>query len=162
MECEMCGREVSRTIKVRIEGAVLNVCRNCSRLGVPLSRKRKVLKRERKREEIPETRLDPDFASKIRKAREMLKMAPEDVARKARMSPSYFEKLESGKLKPTMDDAKRLEKVLGVSVIIEVKREEKKKDKPAEKKKEPRTRKQPDGTVSLGDVVQIKVKKSSE
>ena len=35
MDCEMCGKSVPRLSKVRIDGAVLNVCDSCAKFGTP-------------------------------------------------------------------------------------------------------------------------------
>ena len=157
MECELCGREARRLFKVKIEGVVLEVCKSCAKLGTPVYSDRRRPRRKRESAPIPETELDPEFSKKIASARETLKLTREDVARKARMSPSYLEKLETGKLKPTIDDAKRLERVLGVSVIKVVKQEKPKKEKPKQKRPEKR-RTEP--TTTLGDIANIIVKKA--
>ncbi len=163
MECEVCGREVKKTYRVIIEGVEMNVCRECAKLGKRIDRRR--VKRERKPiVELPETVLEPDFGEKIKKARELLGLSREELAKKVRASEALIEKLESQKLKPTMEMAKKLERAIGVVVIKEVKQEkpkkqEKKPAKPQERKQKPKQEKRQ--FMTLGDIANIVVKKSN-
>ena len=160
MECELCGRESRRLFKVRIEGVVLEVCKSCAKLGTPVYDQKRRQRRKRDTTPIPETELDPEFSKKIVAARETLKLTREDVARKARMSPSYLEKLETGKLKPTIEDAKKLERVLGVSVITVVKQEKPKREKREPRPRQEKPRKMKEPVTTLGDIANIIVKKA--
>ena len=36
IECEMCGKKTAKTTKIRVDGAILNVCDDCARFGKPV------------------------------------------------------------------------------------------------------------------------------
>lgn len=37
MECEMCGKKTTKTNKVRVDHAILNVCDSCAKFGEPVN-----------------------------------------------------------------------------------------------------------------------------
>ena len=39
MQCEICGKDAGKGIKVRVEGSEMRVCRNCSSLGTKVEKK---------------------------------------------------------------------------------------------------------------------------
>jgi len=40
MNCEMCGSETDKLIKIKVDGAILNVCPNCAKFGTPVEEKK--------------------------------------------------------------------------------------------------------------------------
>ncbi len=40
MNCEMCGAETDRLTKIKVDGAVLNVCQSCAKFGNPVEEKK--------------------------------------------------------------------------------------------------------------------------
>lgn len=140
--CELCGREVSEALckTITIEGATLRVCPTCySRL---LKNKRNSVVSEQKttlyhirqgsshelgrkwsRARIPKRILEeefdvvPDYSKRIREARQRLGWSTRVLAEKVREKESVIKRIESGKLKPSIDLARRLEKVLHIKLL---------------------------------------------
>ncbi len=40
MNCEMCGSETDKLIKIKVDGAILNVCSQCAKFGTPVEEKK--------------------------------------------------------------------------------------------------------------------------
>jgi len=144
VECELCGQKiVGKTFKVAVEGVTLTVCQTCYMKF--LSRKplkhvtvfpyitRKPLRAVQTR--TPTYQRKPsatrkirssleyeyevveDYAERIRKARENLGWSSEVLAQKVREKESVIRRIESGKLKPTLELARKLEKILKISLL---------------------------------------------
>lgn len=120
-ECEICGANVKKLYRVEIDGAILNVCKDCAKLGRLLDEPKKFRRKRRPLidggKEIDEEILDSEYASKIKKARELLKYTRENLAKKLGVKLSFWERIEKGEAKPTIEIAKRVERVLGVQII---------------------------------------------
>ncbi len=65
-----------------------------------------------------------DFAQRIRSARERLGWSISTLAEKVKESTSTIRRIESGKLRPTIDLARRLEEILGIKLLVPVVEEE--------------------------------------
>ena len=65
-----------------------------------------------------------DYASRIRRARERLGWTQALLAAKVKVSEKVIKRIESGSLKPTIDLARRLERVLGIKLLEPVIEEE--------------------------------------
>ena len=126
----MCGKE-TQLFKAEIEGAVLKVCRSCSRFGKILSRikseeeikqQKKLQKQHEVREAAKEQKPEEiemvagDFSKIIRQKREQLGLNQEDFAKKINEKQSLLHKMETGSFKPSLDKAKKLEKILRVTL----------------------------------------------
>ncbi len=59
-----------------------------------------------------------DFAQRIRSARERLGWSVSTLAEKVKESTTTIRRIESGKLRPTIDLARRLEEVLGIKLLV--------------------------------------------
>jgi putative transcription factor len=137
MLCEMCGKDVESTSRVRIERSVLSLCPDCARFGKALdpppapaasapasfgrpggaSRTGGGPRRLEERDlyqEIGEMELAPDWAKRIRVAREGLHWTPEDLGKKLNEKKSVVLKLESGGFRPPDDLVRRVERLLKV------------------------------------------------
>jgi putative transcription factor len=143
MLCEMCGREVALTSRVRIEGSVLSLCDSCARFGARVdpppapapaaspSRPRvgpagsrvgggpRRLEERDLYQEIGEMELAPDWPKRIRLARETLRWTPEDLGKKLNEKKSIVLKLESGSFHPPDDLVRRVERLLKVRLRAE-------------------------------------------
>jgi putative transcription factor len=122
MICEICGRKTNKLKKVMIDGAVLNVCEACSRFGsaVSESQKRKVEKTIKAALDIQDEEVIEDFGRVLREQREKLGLTQEDMAKRLGLKQSLYKKLEEGDLKPTLDLAKRIEKLLKIKLTKKV------------------------------------------
>ncbi|MCL4419839.1 multiprotein bridging factor aMBF1 [Patescibacteria group bacterium] len=144
MECEMCGKKSEKLTKVRVDGAILSVCDSCSKFGVPVDKLRssgysnpvklqpeavKLPQREyrppmprkskpiRKRDNIENLLVVPEFAKLIHDARSKLEMTQDDLAAKILERKNVLANIERGSLTPDIRIARKLEKVLGVTLI---------------------------------------------
>jgi len=66
----------------------------------------------------------PDYAQRVREARERLGWTQRMLAQKAKVSENVIRRIETGSLTPSIDLAKRLEKILGVKLLEPVVEEE--------------------------------------
>jgi len=144
MLCEMCGKEVALTTRVKVEGSVLRVGPECVHFGKPLdppptsasagapapptrygggaSRSTTGPRRMEERDlyaEIGEMELASDWPKRIRVAREALKWTPEDLAKRLNEKKSVVLKLEAGGIHPPDDLVRRVERLLKVRLRAE-------------------------------------------
>ncbi len=59
----------------------------------------------------------PDYAERVRRARERLGLSQEELAIRVKERVNVIKRIEAGTLVPTVDLARRLEKVLGVKLL---------------------------------------------
>lgn len=121
--CEFCGAEVpGGGYRGLVEGAEMVLCGRCferlSRSGraSPLPRPRGPPRRRARRLE-EELELVEDYHDRIRRAREGRGWSPGVLAQRLRVSEALVRKLESGRLRPTLDLARRIEALLGVRLL---------------------------------------------
>ena len=147
MACEMCGRE-GVLYKTLIEGTELSLCEKCGKFGKVLQPVRTFeapkLKRQIQKTEVVEV-LVSDFSQKIKSAREKLGLTQKDFAKRINEKESIMHNLETGHYTPTIDVAKRYEKILNILLVETVTQEL---EEPVKKSK---------GTVlTIGDMIKIK------
>ncbi len=164
--CEICGRECHSTREIALEGAHLHACSRCAQLGEPVHRKKKprfdsltppirhpvYIDREirrgppraQRRELVPVE----DFTKLIRKAREQRGMSQKEVARELHERTSVITKVENGKMTPTIALARKLERLFKLTLLEEA--------ESVDLSPVPSQ-----SSATLGDVVQIKRKKTS-
>ena len=148
--CEMCGREAP-LVKAEIEDSELNVCHSCARYGkiksspANLSRQRSpaVVKKPSIEEAVVS-----NYAQLIRSQREMRNLNQEDFAKLLNEKESVAAKWEAGSLKPGVETAKKLEKILGIKLVYVEELE----DYKAEKGKK-------SDVLTLGDFVKVRKRK---
>jgi len=139
--CEMCGRPIERRISkiVFIEGAKLVLCPACyAKMGkrsisaeikeyAPTLKRRltpqstaftrRSSPRRSRNVELDNYEVVPDFAERVRTARERLGWSQRTLAESVRESENVIKRIESGRLVPSIDLAKKLEKVLGIRLL---------------------------------------------
>lgn len=116
--CEMCGRNAALA-RALVEGTEMDVCAACGRHGQVLRRPKAPQKR--KPQAKPETVevVVGDCAQKIRRAREKRGVSQKDFARSLNEKESVIHKLENGSFRPSLSLARKLEKLLGVTLVEE-------------------------------------------
>lgn len=122
MDCEMCGREQA-TIRASIEGSVLAVCHACGRYGkavgkIQMPASAKAVKAQEKL--LPESETEfivANFGPLLKQKREKLGLKQDEFAQKIAVKESMLHKMETGTLAPSIGDARRIEKVLGIRLV---------------------------------------------
>ena len=136
MECEICGKEVPEhnPIRAKIEGSVMVVCKECSKLGTiqkappkPKFRKQSNSKksnntrnRSYSRNDEPTEELIEDYEIAIRNAREARDWSREDLGKKINERVSVITRIETGKMTPDIKLTKKLEKTLNIKLLEKV------------------------------------------
>ncbi len=127
MQCDMCGSDEAEIFKAEVEGVELNVCSKCSKFG-------KILKRavspQRKKEENTRPILQKndeeviqiitsEYSSLIKDARERLGLKQEEMAKRIKEKESLINKIESGKTRPDLNLARKIERFLKIRLITQ-------------------------------------------
>ena len=136
MECEICGKPVpeNNPIRAKIEGSVMVVCKECSKLGTVQKAppKPKYLKQNKgkkpantrkrnySRNDEPSEELIEDFSFEVRKAREAKDWSREDLGKKINERVSVITRIETGKMTPDTKLTKKIEKALNSKLLEKV------------------------------------------
>ena len=142
--CELCGRPIRdprQARRVMVEGAVLVVCPHCYARLVkqgrvkaeegprykPVARRpsggkavgRTVVSRKRLPRRILEEEFEvvPDYAERIRRARQRLGWSTKILAEKVGEKETVIKRIEAGRLKPSIELAQRLERLLHIELL---------------------------------------------
>jgi putative transcription factor len=170
--CEICGREiVGKPGRTLVEGARLIVCQQCSNIGTrlpnfpdkpsPVAGPRRPFVApshthapiEKLPKAIEEEDLIEEYSNTIKEARSKLGLTQQDLAFKAKEKVTVIQKIEIGKMLPTMRLAKELEHILRVRLLVP--REEL--DIPA-----PPRRQSGSAEMTLGDVALVRHKEDTD
>ena len=164
--CEMCGKQVGKGIRIKVDKAILVVGPECTRFGTPvesaqrsekrrtpashvqpraptsagLRQVRKEAGRERDPLELRGGELVLDYSRRIQQARNALGLKQEELAAKLNEKKSVMRELESGSLVPNDALIRKLENQLKIALIENVAQDYK---MPAVKRKE----------MTLGDLM---------
>lgn len=157
MQCELCGDTIHGSPKrVNIEGAVLQVCLKCARLGVEVAQPRPAAPGrrapaapaapQRKGRDVFDLMVGEvvdDFGERIKRARLDKNWTQKDLANEIKEREILIKKIEKGDLIPEDQVRVKLEKALGIS-LLDVSEDEIKSQKT--------------GRISttLGDIIKIK------
>jgi len=166
-ECPICGGIIwGKGQKVLIEGAKITVCQSCAQYGKKVQDKPKMYEvkkpsymKQKSPTKKPISRKDnidgievvPDFANRIRKARNANGLNQDQFAQKLNEKPSLIRRIEAGKVEPTIKLAKKIEQVYQIKLL-------KKMDDIDPSVQSSKYMKKSTGT-SLGDIAYIKKKK---
>lgn len=136
MECEICGKPVpeNNPIRAKIEGSVMVVCKECSKLGKiqktppkpkfvkqnKTQRPKTTRNRAYSRNDEPTEELIEDFSLEVRKAREAKNWSREDLGKKINERVSVINRIETGKMTPDNKLTKKLEKALDIKLLEKV------------------------------------------
>ncbi len=164
MQCELCGGEIRGAPRVvHIEGAELRVCVPCSKYGTEVQKPRAstpvspqpprragappapqpAARRRRDLFDRMEGELAEDYSDRIRKARVAKGWTEKQLALEIMERELLIKKVERGDLVPEEELRKKLEEVLGISLIESV-------------EKEVKSPKGKGMTTTLGDIISIK------
>ncbi len=146
MNCEMCGADYPKLIKVRIEGTILNVCPNCAKFGVEVEEKKfnkisenitvkfpekkinvvtynkpfkktAVRKKPIRKDDAEKLDVVENYAELIKNRREKLLMTQDELAQKVLERKNVLSKIERNELLPDIELARKLERVLDLKLL---------------------------------------------
>ena len=120
--CEICGKKTKKLYKIRVEGAELLVCEDCKKYGelVGEVKERKEVIKPKKIKVEKEEEVVPEYYKIIRNTREKLKLKQEEFAKMIGIKESLLKRIEDGKKVPSLDLARKIEKMFDVKLIEEV------------------------------------------
>jgi putative transcription factor len=125
LTCEVCGNPIrTGPNRIRIDGAVLQVCQNCvshgTPIGPPAPKPRPSKARSPAHEAFaePELEVDPDYNYIVRRAREKMGLTQEALGRAINVKPSVISHVESKKMKPDLILARTLMHYLKVKLLV--------------------------------------------
>ena len=161
LTCEICGRPIrGKKYKILIAGTVLTVCDSCKRYGTlvttpkppqPSLTKRRTRRLVRRPPSTPklldEVMVVEDYGNIIRRAREDMGWTQDFLAAQVGEKVSVIKRIEAGRMTPTLEMARKFEKILGVSLLTKI----------SEIIPEPSS--PPENELTLGDVIKIKKRK---
>ncbi len=128
--CDMCGKQ-GNLLTADVEGVEMTVCQNCARFGTIKRKVDAVRVPMKKMHREQPLRVITNYASLLRQAREKQGLSQEDFARSLQEKESIVAKWEQGRMQPSVEAAQRLEKILGVSLVVEEVEQSFEKDKSA-------------------------------
>lgn len=152
MYCEVCGKQKPSLITVKVGKSYLKVCEDCKVIGTPvqIQETRPIRPVKKVPLTIPKVAKEmqlsirEDYAQEIRKARERMGITQDMLASMLNEKLSIIKKIESGKLKPTIELAKKIEKALKINLLE------------SEEFEEIGSKMSSSKEVTLGDIVEIK------
>ena len=155
MMCELCGKEITEGLRVRLEGGLVTACRGCAGLGEVVSEVKPVRKKtpvhaDSAAAEKPEFKVEgeydvvEDYGARIKAAREGLGWTQEDLGRMVNEPHSVVHRMESGRFEPSPEVAKKLERKLNVKLLV-----------PHAEAEAPRLKQDSKG-ITLGDMVVVR------
>lgn len=120
MNCEICEKRASNLVKIRLEGATMNVCESCAKLGERVSAPPVFAQRREKELEFSKEDIVPNYASLVKNAREKKGWTQEQLAREILEKEFLIQRIEQGRMQPTIFLAKKLQRALGIQLITMV------------------------------------------
>ncbi|MET1160233.1 MAG: multiprotein bridging factor aMBF1 [Thermoprotei archaeon] len=160
--CEICGREVKYSYLCRtvvLDNATVKVCPDCYRRLIKEGRIKTATQTVQKpsstktRQNIPTRILESsyeiveDYATKIKRAREKKGWSQAVLAQKVQVSENVIKRIEAGRLKPGIQLARKLEKILGITLL-----------EPVVEEYKSFTNKEED-YLTIGDIIKLKDEK---
>ncbi|KZN23986.1 transcriptional regulator [Haladaptatus sp. R4] len=143
VQCEMCGAETASPKTIKVEGAELDVCDNCSDFGTEVKTQQTSTTstkystsssssgdsntgtgstgssggRSRRHDMFDDMEeIAQDYDDRIRNARESTGLSQEELAKELNEKASLISKLEHGDILPSDSVQKKLEKKLDISL----------------------------------------------
>ena len=131
----MCGNPIKgQPIRIKIDGATMDVCKDCSKFGKvqKVPRRPKYVQKNKKSKknnsrnnnrnysrnnDEPTEELIEDYGKVVRLARESQNLSREQLGEKVNEKVSVIAKIESEKMEPDVKTAKKLEKALNITLV---------------------------------------------
>ncbi|WP_309491973.1 multiprotein bridging factor aMBF1 [Candidatus Hecatella orcuttiae] len=130
MLCEVCGRTIrSQPRRAVIEGALLQVCDDCAKHASstwgergrpsPKTFSSKPGRAGRVKIEEEDYVMVEDYGQKIKRAREARGWSQEELARRINEKASFIGKVETEKVVPSLEVAKKLQHIFGFPLLTQ-------------------------------------------
>ena len=116
MNCDICGKD-RPLVRAIIEDVSLDVCSECSDYGDVIKEKRFVDIDRKPRFEILEL-IVPDYSERIRNKRMGLGLTQKELSLKINEKESIINSIENGRLEPELKLARKLERCLGLKLVV--------------------------------------------
>ncbi len=146
--CDLCGT-TDQLYRAMIEGVEMSVCKKCASFGkilvAPRTNGSSYFQQQKQREPLITETIVDEYALKIKQARERRKLNQEEFAKLLNEHQSLLQRIESGKQKPTIELARKFEKMLAI-VLVEKQTEEKEETQQQKSK----------GPLTIGDILAMK------
>ncbi|MEM4367499.1 MAG: multiprotein-bridging factor 1 family protein [Candidatus Aenigmatarchaeota archaeon] len=115
----MCGKDEDELIKIKVEDAIIDVCKNCSSFGQVIIEKKKEIPIKEEIEE-EEYELVDNFGKIIKNSREKMNISRKELAKKIKIKENILRRIESENLIPEKELAKKIEKELGIKILQKI------------------------------------------
>ncbi|MFH1404045.1 MAG: multiprotein bridging factor aMBF1 [Candidatus Altiarchaeota archaeon] len=158
MICEICGKFINDGVKVTLEGGEVTACRDCSSVGEVVKTVSLKPKAEKKPVRVvnvkPEFKIESgedlveEYARRIKESREKKGLRQEELARMVNEPSSLIHRIESSRIEPNPSVLKKLEKALGIRLLVPHSDDDEVKMSGGESK-----------PLTLGDMIVVKKKK---
>lgn len=122
MSCDMCGSD-GPTRKGLVEGTEMKLCPTCLKFATKVihdAPKYRQTHRSFKKKEEAEIAVVLEYSRIIKQAREKTGKKQEDIAKELNIKESLLSHFESGKAKPSIKLAKKLERYFHIRLITKV------------------------------------------
>jgi len=147
VECVLCGKETRELVKVEIEGAEIEVCKDCAVAGkFKVKEQKEVYKPIKRKFFLPvpeELEFIPDYGRIIKKAREAKGLSRKEFAKIIAEKESMIKRIEEEKAMPYEKLREKIEKILGIKLLQKYEEKAKRKGKIKNE-------------LTIGDVVELK------
>ena len=125
--CDMCG-SAGRLQRALVEGTEMDVCEGCAKFGKVLRRPITFVNKGKETKKIiakPEkvTIIVSGFGNKVKKARERLGLTQEEFSKKVAEKESLIQQIETEKIKPKIETARKIERALDIHLVEEYEEE---------------------------------------
>lgn len=146
MACDLCGKDV-QLFRAIIEGTEMDVCAACAAFGKVISKAR-VTQAPKRTATAPEKEIiehiAEDYSDSVRRERERMGLSQKDFALKLSERESIIHKIETGRIRPSIPLARKIEKFLKIKLVEE-------EEVVHTKEKAPKTEE-----FTLGDFIKVK------
>ena len=115
MNCEICGAFEENLLKTEVEGAVMNLCKSCSKYGKVIGESDPGYKSFSMHGES-EKQLKENYIQAIKDAAEQKRLSINELADRIKCSPKDLEKIVKGQIMPNNEISVKLERFLGISL----------------------------------------------
>ncbi|MCD6482792.1 MAG: TIGR00270 family protein [Candidatus Aenigmarchaeota archaeon] len=127
MNCDLCGKEVKKAYRVKIDETILDVCEECKAyadevLGIVEEKevKKPKMKKPIKEEIFEELEIVEEYGKLIKEKRMEMGLDITEFSRILNEKESVIKRIEEEKMIPNEELAKKIERLLGITLFRKV------------------------------------------